>query len=169
MTGSGFDPYKTTVSPPQETSAIPSQKTKRLGLKRLLRRRPLHLFRLPRVFRPIRLALHRLLAPVAPLAQAPAAPPPVAPVSPATNVPPAQVCGRAQVVPPVAPSAAAVAPTSRPPKKRSKLPLILGILFVLLLLGAGAVVADIFFVLNRCWKRSGGAGRTRGPNQHRSW
>src|SRR5437660_236749 len=27
MTGSGFDPYKTTVSPPQETSAIPSQTT----------------------------------------------------------------------------------------------------------------------------------------------
>src|SRR5690349_2343717 len=27
MTGSGFDPYKTTVSAPQETSAIPSQKT----------------------------------------------------------------------------------------------------------------------------------------------
>src|SRR6267154_1125873 len=27
MTGSGFDPYKTTVSAPQETSAIPSQTT----------------------------------------------------------------------------------------------------------------------------------------------
>src|SRR5207237_5902881 len=30
MTGSGFDPYKTTVSSPQETSAIPSQKTEQV-------------------------------------------------------------------------------------------------------------------------------------------
>src|SRR5882762_2144133 len=27
MTGSGFDPYKTTVSSPQETSAVPTPKT----------------------------------------------------------------------------------------------------------------------------------------------
>src|SRR2546421_1157829 len=90
MTGSGFDPYKTTVSPPQETSAIPSQQTEA-----------------PRA--------------QAPPAQAPAPPPPVTPVSPATNVPPTQVAAAAPIAPPVAPAAAAVTPTSRPPKKRSKL------------------------------------------------
>lgn len=124
MTGSGFDPYKTTVAPPQEPSAIPSQKTEAPPAA-------------PSTAAPV-------APPVAPPAQAPA-PPPV--VSPAPNVPPAQISAAAPVAPPVGPSAAAVAPTSRPPKKRSKLPLILGILFVLLLLGAGAVVAGYFLVL----------------------
>ena len=125
MTGSGFDPYKTTVSAPQETSAVPSQTTEA-----------------PPPQAPA------TPPPVAPPAQAPAVPPTVTIVSPATNVPPDQVAAAAPVTPQVAPVAAApVAPTSRPPKKRSKLPLILGILFVLLLLGAGAVVAGYFFVL----------------------
>src|SRR5438105_7792612 len=114
-TGSGFDPYKTTVSSPQETSAIPSPKTEN----------------------------------VAPPAQAPAAPPPpVAPVSRTANVPSDQAAAAAPVAPqPAASSATAVASSSRPAKKRSKLPLILGILMVLLLLGAGAAVAGYFFVL----------------------
>src|ERR1043166_1868739 len=44
-------------------------------------------------------------------------------------------------------SAAAIPQSPAPAKKRSKLPLILGILFVLLLLGAGGAVAGYFFVL----------------------
>jgi hypothetical protein len=44
-------------------------------------------------------------------------------------------------------SVAAIPQSPAPAKKRSKLPLILGILFVLLLLGAGGVVAGYFFVL----------------------
>ena len=114
-TGSGFDPYKTTVSSPRETSAIPSPKTEN----------------------------------VTPPAQAPAAPPPpVAPVSRTANVPSDQAAAAAPVAPqPAASSVAAVASSSRPAKKRSKLPLILGILVVLLMLGAGAAVAGYFFVL----------------------
>ena len=134
MTGSGFDPYKTTVSAPQETSAVPSQETET-----------------PRTPAPATPPPDQVAAPppVVPPAPEPAvAPPPVTIVSSATNVPPDQVAAAAPVTPQVAPSAAApVAPTSRPPKKRSKLPLILGILFVLLLLGAGGLVAGYFFVL----------------------
>ncbi|HEX7721079.1 MAG TPA: hypothetical protein VF397_02900 [Pyrinomonadaceae bacterium] len=161
MTGSGFDPYKTTVSPPQETSAIRSQKTEAPRAQAPAAPPPVA---------PVPPAAsvpsdQVSAAPVAPQPIAPPAPPPlVAPVSPATNVPPAQVAAAAQVVPPVAPSAAAVAPTSRPPKKRSKLPLILGILFVLLLLGAGAVVAGYFFVLKPTLEAKRGAlVEPRGP------
>ena len=153
MTDSGFDPYKTTVSPPQETSAIPSQKTEAPRAQAPTA---------PPAVAPVPPAAsvppdQVTAAPVAPLvappAQAPAAPPPVTPVSSATNVPPAQVA-----------AAAPVAPTSRPPKKRSKLPLILGILLVLLLLGAGAVVAGYFFVLKPMLEAKRGAiVEPRGP------
>src|SRR5438067_5949476 len=117
MTGSGFDPYKTTVSSPQETSAIPSQKTDQPPPQ----------------------------APIAPPPQAPAAAPPiVVPVPPSASVPSNQVAAAA----PATPQPAAAVVSSLPPrKKRSKLPLILGILVVLFLLGAGAAVAGYFFVL----------------------
>jgi hypothetical protein len=57
--------------------------------------------------------------------------------------------GPATLPPPSAQAAAAaaVAQPVQPRKKKSKLPLILGILFVLLLLGAGGAVAGYFFVL----------------------
>lgn len=51
------------------------------------------------------------------------------------------------IVPPAASAAALPQPAAPQAKKRSKLPLILGILFVLLLMGAGGVVAGYFFVL----------------------
>jgi hypothetical protein len=136
MTGSGFDPYKTTVSAPQETSAIPSQKTEAPPAQA------------PPPPPPVAPGPPAQAPPAPPPAQPPAVPPPPLTIaSPAPNVPPAQVAAAAPVTSPVVPAAAAVAPTSRPPKKRSKLPLILGILFVLLLLGAGAAVAGYFFVL----------------------
>jgi hypothetical protein len=149
MTGSGFDPYKTTVSAPQETSAIPSQETEA----------PRAQAPAPPPVPPDQVAAAPVAPPpVAPSAQAPAAPPPpVTLASPATNVPPAQVAAAAPVTPPVTPAAAAVTPPARPPKKRSKLPLILGILFVLLLLGAGAVVAGYFFVLKPMLEAKRGA------------
>ena len=124
MTGSGFDPYKTTVSAPQETSATPSQTTEAP---------PAQASAAPPPVAPVPVATNIPSDQVAPPAQAPA-PPPVAPAPSVINVPVDQV---AATVPPVAP----------PPKKRSKLPLILGILMVLLLLGAGAAVAGYFFVL----------------------
>src|SRR5947208_12930249 len=84
MTGSGFDPYKTTVSSPQETSAIPSQKTEQV--------------------------VPPPQAPIAPPPQAPAAAPPiVVPVPPSTSVPSNQVAAAAPATPqPVAPAASAV-------------------------------------------------------------
>jgi len=158
MTGSGFDPYKTTVSPPQETSAIPSQKTEAPRAQAP----PPPVAPVP----PDPVAAAPVAPqPLAPPAQAPAVPPPpVTIASPAPNVLPTQVAAAAPVAPQVAPSAAAVAPTSRPPKKRSKLPLILGILFVLLLLGAGAAVAGYFFLLKPMLEAKRGAIlEPRGP------
>jgi hypothetical protein len=46
------------------------------------------------------------------------------------------------------PQAAAAPVVTAPPRKKSKLPLILGILLVLLVLGVGAVVAAFFLVIN---------------------
>ncbi|PYS74119.1 MAG: hypothetical protein DMF73_04295, partial [Acidobacteria bacterium] len=114
MTGSGFDPYRTVMASPPETSATPSPK----------------------------------IEDVAPPAEATSTPqPPVAPAPPSANVPSNQVAAAPMAPQPAAPAAASVASSSRPPKKRSKLPLILGILVVLLMLGAGAAVAGYFFVL----------------------
>ncbi len=56
-----------------------------------------------------------------------------------------------RVSPPAMPPPAAIpppaAPSPLPPAKKSKLPLILGILLLLLVLGVGAVVAAFFFVI----------------------
>ncbi len=80
-----------------------------------------------------------------------APPPPPQPVSP----PPARSAPPQPVSPPPARSAplpkAQPAPAppvaSAPPRKKSKLPLILGILAILLVLGVGAVVAAFFLVI----------------------
>ncbi|HBB98294.1 MAG TPA: hypothetical protein DC054_23170 [Blastocatellia bacterium] len=160
MTGSGFDPYKTTVSAPQETSAIPSQKTE--APRAQAPAAPPPVAPVPDQVAAAPVVPQPPVAP-GPPAQAPASPPPVTIASPATNVPPPQVAAAAPVTPQVVP-AAAVAPTSRPAKKRSKLPLILGLLFVLLLLGAGAVVAGYFFVLKPMLEAKRGAIlEPRGP------
>lgn len=139
MTGSGFDPYKTAVSTPQETSAIPSQKTEDVAPPA----------QAPAPTGPVAPATNVPSDPVAapPVARQTVAPPPVAPVLPVTIAGPAPVVAAPAAPPPVAASAAVVATPTQPPKKRSKLPLILGILAVLFLLGAGAAVAGYFFVL----------------------
>src|SRR5437763_5039453 len=89
MTGSGFDPYKTTVSPPQETSAIPSQQTEAPRAQAPAAPAPIA----PVPPEQVGAAPVAPKPPVAPgpPAQAPASPPPVTIVSPAKNVPPTQV------------------------------------------------------------------------------
>ena len=63
--------------------------------------------------------------------------------------PPAQPPRAPAPPPPAAPSRAAapVAPAAAAPRKKSKLPLILGVLALLLVLGVGAVVAAFFLVI----------------------
>jgi hypothetical protein len=74
------------------------------------------------------------LPPTQPSAPLPPPPPQTAPPTPSAPLPQAPV--------PVAPVVAAA-----PPKKKSKLPLILGILVILFVLGAGAVAAAFFLVI----------------------
>jgi len=87
-----------------------------------------------------------------------AAPPPPAPPPTTANIGSAQATNAsipADTVPAVtvspstrmAATIAGPAPPVQPAKKRSKLPLILGILFVLFLIGVGGVVAGYFFVV----------------------
>lgn len=101
---------------------------------------------------------------IAPPATAPSPPPP--PMSATANIAAqstnfGRLAETAQgVIPPPAPQIApAPFPPPQPaitqPKKRSKLPLILGILFVLLLIGAGGVVAGYFFVLRPLLEKKG--------------
>jgi len=72
--------------------------------------------------------------------------PSVSAPNPSVSAPTSSVPAPTSSVP--APNPAVSASTSAPvPKKRSKLPLILGILFVLFVIGAGAAVAGYFFVL----------------------
>ena len=93
--------------------------------------------------------------PQAPTPSAPVAPAPVV-ATPASSAPVPQTPSKSTPPPPAksaplptaqrapAPAAAGVPPVA---KKKSKLPLILGILAILLVLGAGAVVAAFFIVI----------------------
>jgi hypothetical protein len=63
------------------------------------------------------------------------------PVTPSAPAPPAPTA------PPVAPTMPAAASAAVPAKKKSKLPLVLGILAVLLLLGIGGAVAAFFLIV----------------------
>lgn len=76
----------------------------------------------------------------------PPAPPPVspqtAPASPPPSAPPPQAPGASL---PQAPSAPAAPGTGAPPKTKSKLPLILGVLALLLVFGVGALAAAAYF------------------------
>ncbi|HEY0431088.1 MAG TPA: hypothetical protein VGC61_04695, partial [Pyrinomonadaceae bacterium] len=79
--------------------------------------------------------------------QQPPPPPPLAPTAALTPPPPGAPLPVVPSAPlPPAPRAPAPASAAAPPKK-SKLPLILGILAVLLIFGVGAVVAAFFFVI----------------------
>ncbi|HEX3144173.1 MAG TPA: hypothetical protein VHQ64_09385 [Pyrinomonadaceae bacterium] len=135
MSSGPFDPYKTQVSTPEDKAPPP-----------------------PAPSQPITPPA-AAATPAAGTPPVAAATPPVAAVTPpvAAATPPvgAVTPPVAAVTPPVAPPAAraaqpaASATPSAPPtaKKRSKLPLILGILLVLFVLGAGAAVAGYFFLL----------------------
>jgi hypothetical protein len=139
------DPYKTVVSMPTPPATTPGQVTTP----------PAPTTSAPPPVPPSA-ATTALPAPPAPVATPPAAPPPQ---PPSTEAPPAAAAeggesGQVTLPPPVAApappvaapaaAAAAVAPPVAPRKKRSKLPLILGILFVLFLLVAGIAVAGYF-------------------------
>jgi len=146
MTGSAFDPYKTQVSTAEDKAAAP-----------------------PAPSQPITPPPAAAPPPVSP--PAPPAPPPTQPPSAAAPAPPAAPTNTANIgaaqatnasiaadrvsavaVPPplqaasAAPVATATPQPPTPAKKRSKLPLILGILFVLFVIGAGAAVAGYFFI-----------------------
>jgi hypothetical protein len=166
-----FDPYKTTVSTPQEKSAPPSQPSQ-----------PAPSEPVPSPIDPYKTTISTSSAPpppphsaasppneilpspptVTPTPPVSAPPAPVSPPAPSSataNIASAQMTNSAipaetspAVIispPPPQTSAAAATPQAAPapPKKRSKLPLIFGILFVLLLLGAGGAVAGYFFVV----------------------
>lgn len=75
---------------------------------------------------------------------APSTPPPATPPTPPPATPPASVAPPPVVPPP--PTKKAPAAAAMPPKK-SKLPLVLGILAVLLVLGVGGLVAAFFLVI----------------------
>ena len=156
MSQERFDPYKTNVSTPQPQSPQPTPQP-------------------PPPSEPI--APPPVAAPPPALAPPPTAPPPTVSASvPPPTPPPSQPMAppptvsasttaniaahstsasiAADTVPAAAmplapPTVSAVVPQPAVPqaKKRSKLPLILGILFVLLLVGAGGLVAGYFFVL----------------------
>ncbi len=84
---------------------------------------------------------------------APPPPPPVAATPPPAPPPPAQQQNVTAEVPVVQPGPAVQAPAPSAPlpspaaKKKSKVPLIIGVLLLLLLLGGGALVAAFFFVV----------------------
>ena len=165
MSEGPFDPYKTQVSTPQPTPPVPTPAppappapaapppTPEPPIAAAPPPAPPVATPPPPAAPPVPTVSDVTPAPVAPPATQPppppvAAPPPVPPPS-TSNLAPAQATNAsipaATVPPPVAPATAA--PQAAPPKKRSKLPLILGILFVLLLIGAGGAVAGYFFVL----------------------
>ena len=164
--GGGFDPYKTVVSTP--SAAPPSQPAKppvapppppRAAIPPVTppaAESQVTSSQAPTMSSPAGEA-GRLTLP--PAAAAPVAMPPSAPAPPqmtSAQTPPvsssaAGEAGQVTLPPPSAQasSAAAVGAGSpvQPKKKRSKLPLIFGILLVLLLLGADGAVAGYFFVL----------------------
>jgi hypothetical protein len=156
MPGGGFDPYKTVVStPPPASTAPPIQP----AVPSLTPPSPP-----PPAVRPV---TPPSAEPQMTSAQAPATPSSAAGEAGQMTMPPASAApvatlprppvsssaageaGQVTLPPPSQPAraAAVAAPPVQPRKKRSKLPLILGILFVLLLLGAGGAVAGYFFVL----------------------
>ncbi|MFN2577822.1 MAG: hypothetical protein ABR607_09065 [Pyrinomonadaceae bacterium] len=143
LSGSGFDPYRTVMSSPQDAAAIPSLKTEDVAPQTPATLPP----PAPTTASPQTTSTPPQEEP-APQAQPPSTPPPpVSSAQTATETPSGEASAPAIAPPTVAASAPVVAASPRAPKKRSKLPLILGILVVLLLLGAGAAVAGYFFVV----------------------
>jgi hypothetical protein len=129
-----FDPFKTVMSRPGPTDAIPSRDTQALPSGTLQSMQP------PESGAPTSAALPQLSAPLSP----PAAPPD-ADAQPASPVVPGAASTSAPL-PPV-PQQVAAAGTVQPPSAKSKLPLVLGILVVLLVLGLGVVGAAYFLAI----------------------
>jgi hypothetical protein len=165
MSGSAFDPYKTQVSTPEQTPAPPSEpapppaspppsdpfKTTVTNAQEIAAESAT-----PEVKRettPPDAAPATPPAATAPPAAAATTPAAATatPAAAATTPAAAATTPAAAATTPAAaattPTAAATPPPVSPAKKRSKLPLILGILFVLFVLGAGGAVAGYFFVV----------------------
>ena len=92
-------------------------------------------------------------APAPPQPAAPSGPITETPPPPATVTPPPAATPSGPIAPPAAQAAAASAQPSQPlataPKKKSKLPLILGIVAIVLVLFVGAAVAAAYFLVIR--------------------
>lgn len=142
-----FDPFKTAVARPEETGAVRGRDTRTLASST-----PQTSAQLPQATPPPQTSGSLPASDSGTLPSLPSAP--LAPRTPAA--PPAQASGSGQVatsapLPPTQYAATSPAPQSQPlagtrPAKKSRLPLVLGILAVLFVLGLGAVVAAYFFV-----------------------
>ncbi len=128
-----FDPFKTVVSRPEGTVSVGPPDTQDLPSTTLYP---------PAAQPPAPPAGSGQVSPASPQASAPPPPPPAAAPPP---LPTQRLVGSAPLPPPTFAQAPAQ-PTAPPPvKKKSKLPLVLGILVVLLVLGAGLGVAAYLF------------------------
>jgi hypothetical protein len=132
-----FDPFKTVVSRPEGTVSVGPPDTQDLPSTTLYP---------PAAQPPAPPAGSGQVSPASPQASAPPPPPPAAAPPPLPPPLPTQrLVGSAPLPPPTFAQAPAQ-PTAPPPvKKKSKLPLVLGILVVLLVLGAGLGVAAYLF------------------------
>ncbi|HEY5074166.1 MAG TPA: hypothetical protein VII34_05665, partial [Pyrinomonadaceae bacterium] len=128
-----FDPFKTVVSRPEGTVSVGPPDTQDLPSTTLYP---------PAAQPPAPPAGSGQVSPASPQASAPPPPPPAAAPPP---LPTQRLVGSAPLPAPTFAQAPAQ-PTAPPPvKKKSKLPLVLGILVVLLVLGAGLGVAAYLF------------------------
>jgi hypothetical protein len=134
-----FDPFKTVVSRSEGTVSGGPPDTQDLPSTTLYP---------PAAQAPPPPAESGQVAPASPPAAAPPPPPPAAAPPPLPPPLPTQrLVGSAPLPPPAFAQAPAQPTAPSPVKKRSKLPLVLGILVVLLVLGAGGLVTAYFFVV----------------------
>jgi hypothetical protein len=127
-----FDPFKTVVSRPEGTVSVGPPDTQDLPSTTL--------------YPPAPPAGSGQVSPASPQASAPPPPPPAAAPPPLPPPLPTQRLVGSALLPPPTFAQAPAQPTAPPPvKKKSKLPLVLGILLVLLVLGAGLGVAAYLF------------------------
>jgi hypothetical protein len=160
----GFDPFKTIMSRPEDTSAMRMRETSDLGRPTPPPPTPPPGAPPPDPVSAPTIALSGEIPPQAipasfsqplpPQSSGPIQPPPATgsgQITPPPAPPGSGQVGSAQLPPTpaaAAPAQAAPVPAVAAPRaKRSKLPLILGILFVLLLLGVGALGAGYWFVV----------------------
>ena len=134
-----FDPFKTVMSRPEGTVAVTPPDSRELSSPAPLQPPAAQPAAPPAVPPPP--------APPQPPAAQPASPPPVqAPPLPPPQ-PTQRLVGSAPLPPPAFAQPSAPATPPPPVAKKSRLPLVLGILVVLLVLGAGGLAAAYFFVV----------------------